>query len=134
MTIGQWDNVLWMDARQWRITASNFDRIANRQAENYSPSLLKLLLGEYGCLTSHAIKWGIDYEDTTIRCFQSTKHLEVHPCGVFISHLQPFLATSPDGLIKFLDGSLGLVEVMSIQASCISDYRCTQRSFVLPKL
>ena len=30
MTVGQRDNPLWMDAWQWRITASNFGRIANR--------------------------------------------------------------------------------------------------------
>ena len=30
MTIGQRNNPLWMDARQWRITASNFGRVCNR--------------------------------------------------------------------------------------------------------
>ena len=27
MTVGQRDNPLWMDARQWRITASNFGEL-----------------------------------------------------------------------------------------------------------
>ena len=111
MTVGQWDNALWVDARQWRITASNFGRIANRQAEDYPPSLLKLLLDDYGCPTSHAIRWGIDQENTAIKCFESAKHLEVHPSDVFISHLQQFLAASPDVFIHFSDGSLGLIEV-----------------------
>ena len=31
MTIGQRTNPLWMDARQWRITASNFGRVCNRK-------------------------------------------------------------------------------------------------------
>ena len=31
ITVGQCDNPLWMDARQWQITASYFGRIANRQ-------------------------------------------------------------------------------------------------------
>ena len=31
MTIGQRNNALWMDARQWRLTASNFGRIVNRK-------------------------------------------------------------------------------------------------------
>ena len=30
MTIGQRDNPLWMDARQWGITASNFGKVCNR--------------------------------------------------------------------------------------------------------
>ena len=111
MTIGQRDNPLWMDARQWRITASNFGRIANRQTEDYPPSLFKLLLGDYGCPTSHAIRWGIEHEDTAVKRFEAVKSLEVHPCGVYISHHQPFLAASPDGLIHLPNGSLGLVEI-----------------------
>ena len=31
ITVGQRDNLLWMDARQWRITASNFGRVCNQQ-------------------------------------------------------------------------------------------------------
>ena len=111
MTIDQRDNPLWMDARQRHITASNFGRIASRQTEDYPPSLLKLLLGDYGCPTSHAIRWGIEHEETAVKCFEATKSLEVHPCGVYISHLQPFLATSPDGLIHLPDGSLALIEI-----------------------
>ena len=61
MTVGQQDNPLWMDARQWRITASNFGRITNRQTEDYPLSLLKLLLGDYGCPISHVIRWGIEH-------------------------------------------------------------------------
>ena len=29
MTIGQRDNPLWMDARQWRITACNFGKVCD---------------------------------------------------------------------------------------------------------
>ena len=133
MTVGQRDNPLWMDARQWRITASNFGRIANRQTEDYPPSLLKLLLGDYGCPTSHAIRWGIEHENTAVKSFEAAKGLEVHPCGVYISHLYPFLAASPDGLIHFSDGSLGLIEVkcpFKHRASMISD-ACKDPQFCL---
>ena len=111
MTVGQQDNPLWMDARQWRITASNFGRIANRQTEDYPLSLLKLLLGDYGCPISHAIRMGIEHEDIAVKSFEAAKGLEVHPCSVYISHIHPFLAASPHGLIHFPHGSLGLIEV-----------------------
>ena len=29
MTVGQRNNPKWMDARQWRITASNFEKVCN---------------------------------------------------------------------------------------------------------
>lgn len=69
------------------------------------------LLGDYGCLISHEIRWGIEHEDTAVKCFEAAKSLEVHPCGVYISHLQPFFAASPDELIHLPDGSLGLIEI-----------------------
>lgn len=46
-----------------------------------------------------------------MKCFEAAKSLEVHPCGVYISHLQPFFAASPDELIHLPDGSLGLIEI-----------------------
>ena len=48
MTAGQRHNPLWMDVRQWRVTASNFGRVCNHHREPgyYPPSLLKLLLGD----------------------------------------------------------------------------------------
>ena len=50
MTAGQQHNPLWMDARQWRVTASNFIKVCNRHREPgyYPPFFLKLLLGDYG--------------------------------------------------------------------------------------
>ena len=62
MTSGQRHNPLWMDARQWRVTASNFGRVCNRarEAEHYSPSLIKLLLGDDGQPSSAALQWGIN--------------------------------------------------------------------------
>ena len=48
MTTGQKENPLWMDARQWRVTASNFRRVCNRRRDPgfFPSSLVKLCLGE----------------------------------------------------------------------------------------
>ena len=49
MSVGQRNNPLWFDARQWRSTSSNFGRICNRQFRQlYPPSLVRTLLGDYG--------------------------------------------------------------------------------------
>ena len=51
MSIGQQHNPLWLDARQWRITSSNFGRVCNRTFRHlYPPSLVKSVLGNYGML------------------------------------------------------------------------------------
>ena len=51
MSIGQRHNPLWLDARQWRITSSNFGRVCNRTFRHlYPPSLVKSVLGNYGML------------------------------------------------------------------------------------
>ena len=72
ITVGQRDNPLWMDARQWRITASNFGRVCNRQREPgyYPPSLLKLIIGDYGQPVSAALEWGSSHENIAIQTYE----------------------------------------------------------------
>ena len=49
ISVGQRNNALWLDARQWRITSSNFGTVCNRAFRKlYPPSLVKTLLGNYG--------------------------------------------------------------------------------------
>ena len=57
MTIWQRNKPLWMDARHWRITASNFGKVCNQNFQVvYSSSLKKILLGDYGHQHFAAIK------------------------------------------------------------------------------
>ena len=76
ITNGQRENPLWMDACQWWITACNFERIPNRRTEDHPQLHLKLLLGDYGCPPVHAIRWGIEHEDTAVKYFEGAKGLE----------------------------------------------------------
>ena len=113
MTAGQRHNPLWMDARQWRVTASNFGKVCNRRREPgyYPPFLLKLLLGDYGSPVSAPLQWGITHEDVALQAYATQMEQQVYPCGIFISCDHPFLGASPDGVV-FGDGSeMGLVEV-----------------------
>ena len=95
MTIGQRDNPLWMDARQFRLTASYFGRVC-RTTVDYPPSLLKQILGDYGNPTSPSLQWGREHETKGIEAYCQIKEAVVQQCGVFISTSHPFLAASPD--------------------------------------
>ena len=68
MSVGQRNNPLWLDARQWRVTSSNFGRVCNRKFQHsYPPSLLKIVLGDYGNAYSAALQWGCDHEHDVIQ-------------------------------------------------------------------
>lgn len=100
MTVGQRDNPVWLDVRQWRITASNFGLVCNRKFRVlYPPSLMKILLGDYGHPRTAAIQWGCDHEDVALDVYQRKMGVEVDVCGIFLSTEFPFLGASPDGLI-----------------------------------
>ena len=83
MTTGQKENPLWMDARQWRVTASNFGRVCNRCRDPgfFPSSLVKLCLGDYGSILSPPIQWGCTHEGVAIKAYEQKTGLQVHHCG-----------------------------------------------------
>ena len=89
ITVGQRDDPLWMDARQWRITVSNFGRVCNRQREPgyYPPSLLKLIITDYGQPVSVSLELGSSHEDIAIQTNEQKTGQIVYPCGFFISFI-----------------------------------------------
>ena len=112
MTIGQRNNPLWMDARQWRITASNFGRVCNRNFRVlYPPSLAKIVLGDYGRPNSSAIQWGCDNEEKAVKAYEVKSNAEIDVCGLFLSTQFPFLGASPDGIMYVGEGKFALIEV-----------------------
>ena len=112
MSVGQRNNPVWLDARQWRVTSSNFGKVCNRQSqESYPPSLIKTILGDYGTPHSAALQWGCDHEHDAIQQYMVTTSTNVEECGVFLSIDYPFLATSPDGVIHLRNREFGIMEV-----------------------
>ena len=112
MSIGQRNNPLWLDARQWQVTSSNFGRVCNRQfRQSYPSSLIKTVLGDYGTPHSAALQWGCDHEHDAIQQYMVATGTRVEDCGVFLSVDYPFLATSPDGVIWLRNEKFGIVEV-----------------------
>ena len=72
MSIGQRNNPSSFDARQWRITSSNFGKVCNHQSrQSYPPSLIKSLLGDYGVPHTVAIQWGCDHEGDAVSSYKS---------------------------------------------------------------
>lgn len=59
ITVGQRDNLLWMDAWQWQFAASNAGRVCSqwRKPGHYPPSLLKVIMGNYGQPVSADSEW-----------------------------------------------------------------------------
>ena len=86
MSVGQRHNPLWLDARQWRVTSSNFGRVCNRTFRHlYPPSLVKSVLGDYGTPHTAALQWGCDHESDAIQQYMLLSGLQVEDCGVFLS-------------------------------------------------
>ena len=112
MTIGQRNNPLWMDVRQWRITASNFGRVCNRNFRVlYPPSLTKIILGDYNHPNSPAIQWGCSREDQAIQEYEAKMNVAVDVCGIYLSTHFPYLGASPDGLMYVGFGKIAIIEV-----------------------
>ena len=112
MSVGQRNNPLWLDARQWRVTSSNFGRVCNREfRHSYPPSLIKTVLGDYGTPHSTALQWGCDHECNAIQQYMVATGTQVEERGVFLSVEHPFLATSPDGIILLGNEEFSIIEV-----------------------
>ena len=82
-----------MDARQWRVTASNFGRVCNcRRDPGFFPlSLVKLCLGDYGSILSPPLQWGCTHEGVAIKAYEQKTGLQVHHCGIFLSWENSFM-------------------------------------------
>ena len=112
MSIGQRNNPIWMDARQWRVTSSNFGKVCNRSFKQLYPiSLIKFILGDYGAFNTAALQWGCDHESEAIQLYMNLTGIHVDDCGVFLSEEYPHLATSPDGVIRLTNEEFAVIEV-----------------------
>ena len=133
MNVGQRNNPLWMDARQWRVTSSNFGKVYNRNfKQSYPPSLIKTILGDYGKFHTAALQWGCDHESEAIELYTMYRENDVKECGVFLSKEYPYLATSFDGIVHLIDEDFCVIEVKcpyKHRDSTIQD-ACYDKAFV----
>lgn len=69
MSVGQRNNPLWSDARQWWVTSINFAKVCNRTFRYVVVflSLVKSFLGDYGIPHTAAIQWDCNHESDFIQ-------------------------------------------------------------------
>ena len=110
-TVEQSDCEQWIEQRKGRITASNFHRVHTKvntlkiKSEVNTNSLVQQLMGYGRTITTVAMKHGKTMEPhakTVYTCLQRRVHSKFHSNDscLFVNPVYPFLAASPDLLIK----------------------------------
>ncbi|XP_064463680.1 uncharacterized protein LOC135374682 [Ornithodoros turicata] len=111
-TKGQADNAKWYSERTGRVTASNFGRVVRCTKPDY---LVKQILYPRKSAHSEAIAYGREHEAEAVDAYVHLMHLydrpvEVIETGLIVHRKYPFIAASPDRLVK--EGDMdGLLEV-----------------------
>lgn len=104
---------LWMKERRCRLTSSNFGKVFSRRLSNVSSCLVKTLLYNKFSGNINTVR-GLAQEDDTILEYKNIKgNIQFQKVGLIISKDYPFLASSPDGMVKDNDEE-GLVEIKNL--------------------
>lgn len=103
----------WFEARLGVITGSRAKQVF---AKNNLPFIDELIAERLSGIipdgfTSEAMKHGILFEPEAIRVYEETTGNKVQEVGFCVHDKHPFIAVSPDGLIKENDTYIGAVEV-----------------------
>ena len=98
-TVEQSASKLWMHARTKRLHSSNFGRICKATERTDMVKLASSLTASANVKTA-AITHGRKYERVALKAFEAKKGLKVEKCGTFISEFVPYLASTPDGIVK----------------------------------
>lgn len=103
----------WFEARLGVITGSRAKQVF---AKNNLPFIDELIAERLSGIipdgfTSEAMKHGILFEPEAIRVYEETTGQKVQEVGFCVHDKHPFIAVSPDGLIKENDTYIGAVEV-----------------------
>ena len=131
-------NQKWYEERKKRITSSIFGDIISRGINNNTSNLTQRLL--YTKFTGNRFtRRGLSEENVTIQEYvnqikSNGNEVTVTKPGFKVSLDNPFLGASADGLVKFKDGSEGLVEVKNLlqnDKSLIKDAARTKKTFCL---
>lgn len=103
----------WFEARLGVITGSRAKQVF---AKNNLPFIDELIAERLSGIipdgfTSEAMKHGILFEPEAIRVYEETTGQKVQEVGFCVHDKHPFIAVSPDGLIKENGTYIGAVEV-----------------------
>lgn len=96
----------WLYERSKRISSTMFKDVAERRVTTLSANLVKRIIYREK-ISTKAIEYGRANESIAIKAYEEFKCVTVQRCGMFVDPKNPFLCTSPDGLV----GTEGLVEI-----------------------
>ena len=112
-TKGQALNGKWNTARRGILTSSSFGLVCKRR-ETTEDSIIRSVL-HYRDFKSKSTDWGITHEAAAKRVYvrkarELYNKVVLQECGLALDEDNPFLGSSPDGLIE-CDGLSGVLEV-----------------------
>jgi len=122
-TRGQSKNPKWHEAREGRITASNFYRVhtkiqsLEKKAKDETRALLKSLIDPPALGHLPQIQHGLNNEEIAVTHLvgllrdQRHRDVSVNPCGLYIYRDLQYLGASPDGIVCCSCCSPRLLEV-----------------------
>jgi hypothetical protein len=121
----QRENPTWFLQRSCRLTASRFYDICVVKEEPC------IIFGNHNNKTiwEDAMNYGIIYEATGLRTLSRFLEKNLSPCGLFISEDYPFIAGSPDAVIR---NEKGQVECcIEIKCPYTSRFSCEPPKYIL---
>lgn len=128
----------WHRARAGRLTSSHFGEICKRRKSTRPDNLLKTVLNYQAEFSNKHMKWGLSHEPAAKRLYEkkmnkSHGHIIIQPCGLIIDKDKPFLASSPDGLVKctHCQPCQGLLEIKcpSVHRQKTPEEACCDKNF-----
>ncbi len=110
---------VWRKEKACRLTSSNFGYVVRRNPKIAATTLIrKLLYSKFkgNRNTDHGLKeepaTKIDYE--TLKSKETGKNVIVKQCGLYVCEENPFLGSSPDGIVTEDGKSVGLIEMKNV--------------------
>ena len=110
---------VWRKEKAPRLTSSNFGSVARRNPKILvTPLIRRLLYSTFkgNTYTRHGLHEEaatiIDYE--ALKSKQTGKNIIVKQCGLYICEKNPFLGSSPDGIVTEDGKSVGLIEIKNV--------------------
>lgn len=100
-TLGQYRNEEWVRSRKGCITASMVGNIMKMKSSTPPESLVSKILGKsIEPEPTYAMKFGLFMEDYVAQWYGNKYKVELKECGLYKSLDNPWLAASPDRLVK----------------------------------
>lgn len=99
----------WHDQRKFRVTGSRVYGLYTYSGKDWEKKSIQYFYPKK--FTNKFIKHGIKYEAEARDVFKEKSGFMVFECGLLISHFNPWLGYSPDGLIMEEDKPVALLEI-----------------------